>query len=670
MMRTIFGIVVVVALLLLPATAARAGEPVGLDRTIIYTMAEPTRTDQDLNLARRVGSEVLVRAWFKWHDAWDFAALAPLVPKAHAAGALLGGGVTCSALYDGENGLSAVDVLDMATRGPVGERVDAWNTPGCRHGTLSNPRYLQYVLSWCYQQIDAGADYLFMDEIDAALHRNEGFDDYSVGDFREYLLRRYGAEGEGWAGDDARWGARFKVNLADRSIASDGTVRSFAYRAYLKANGWTADPHAAANPLARDWARCRKERDDRAWKQMTDAIRAYARSKGRPVYISGNGLAKYVDLQVLGVWGLFDAKEGEPDFSVERMLDWSSAVRRGRAMVGGRRVPVVFFHDWGFGGFPWLRLAPAQRTLWNRIRGAELFAAGAIYAWPVLGPSGCNAGRDGTLDEIAHQAAFYRENRALYVDGDVRGVEAVTASQPLVSTSLWSRGGKEPALIVHVVNRQVAGGALRRRTDLALRVPTPVLPRSVRVVSPDWAGVRTARVESAPGGSGGIRLLLPELDAYAVAILEYEGALPALHMDGDRILVDRRWERPEVNQFEVDRDGRINAPEELHGLLQGKLHAELANPPTFNVNAAGPAKLSVKLRSVATLGARLEWVVDGSLVRSEAIPDLDHKNDSAATEYDKVLDFPIPPGKHSVILRNTGGDWVVLDWYRFSGLGG
>ena len=53
----------------------------------------------------------------------------------------------------------------MATRGPAGQLIAAWNEPNCRHGSLSSPTYLDYLLSSCKVQIDAGADYLFMDEI-------------------------------------------------------------------------------------------------------------------------------------------------------------------------------------------------------------------------------------------------------------------------------------------------------------------------------------------------------------------------------------------------------------------------------------------------------------------------------------------------------------------------
>jgi len=122
----------------------RHAEPVAkIEDAIVYTMNESIQSDYGLSLARNVDSDVLVRACFKWNHAQD-------------------------------------------------------------HGTLSNPAYREYLLSWCRRQIDAGIDYLFMDEINAALQPNEGFDDYSIADFRDYLIREF-VEGQGWKADDPRW---------------------------------------------------------------------------------------------------------------------------------------------------------------------------------------------------------------------------------------------------------------------------------------------------------------------------------------------------------------------------------------------------------------------------------------------------------------------------------
>ena len=323
-----------------------------------------------------------------------------------------------------------------ATHGPAGQLIDAWGEPNCRHGTLSNPAYLEYLLSSCKRQLDAGADVLFMDEINAALQADEGFDDYSVADFRKFLLGRYGKQG--WNPADIRWQSVFKIDLADPGIAPDKTMQTFQYRAYLKSLGLSSTPHAAANPLAADWNVFRDDRDDRAWKWLTDAIRAYATTKGRHILINGNGLARYVDLQVLGVRENWRTKNGRIDLFESQLDQWGSTVAAGWGMAG-RKVPVVLFHDWGFGGFPWMEVSPEDRRLWIRVRGAEIYAAGGFFAFPVHGPSGNDARQDGTLPEIARQSRFYHEHQDLYLDAELLGFESLETSETGLSLALWRR---------------------------------------------------------------------------------------------------------------------------------------------------------------------------------------------------------------------------------------
>jgi hypothetical protein len=159
---------------------------------------------------------------------------------------------------------------------------------------------------------------------------------------------------------------------------------------------------------------------------------------------------------------------------------------------------------------------------------------------------------------------------------------------------------------------------------------------------------------------------IPELEAYAVAILDYD-AVPALAMTAPRIVPAKRWERPEKNEFVVEKGGAVRDAWALNGFLQGQLHAQLCNPPTFVVNMPQGGALQVHVRAVATQGARLEGLVDDQLAKTVELPDRDGKNDGAAREYDQTYAFPIPAGKHRVTIRNTGGDWLTVDWYAFDG---
>jgi hypothetical protein len=642
-----------------PATLRRPRPVDDIREAVVYTMNETISSAEGMALARKAGSDMLVRGWFKWNNAPDFTKLAPLVPQAHAMGALFGGGITCSALYHGENGLTERQVLDMATRGAAGQLVDAWKTPGCRHGTLSNPAYREYLLSWCKQQIDNGADYLFMDEINAALQADEGFDDYSIADFRKFLLRQYGSQG--WTPGDARWRTFFKVDLDDRNVAPGATMETFHYRAYLKSLGLAAKPHAAGNPLASQWHAFREDRDDRAWKWLTDAIHAHAAAKGRRVLVSANGLARYVDLQVLGVWDKWSTAAGHIDLAENQIEEWGSTVAAGWGLAG-RRVPVVLFHDWGFGGFPWMEVSPEDRQLWIRVRGAEIYAAGGFFAFPVHGPMGNDARQDGTLAEIARQSAFYHQHQDLYLNAQLLGFEPLETSVPGLSLALW-RCDAPPSLILHVINRQAEDGKPRPRKSVAVRLPVARRPKAVRVVSPDWPGEKTGE---AVASDDRLTVTVPEVEAYSVAILDYD-SLPEVKLSGRRIAPSGQWARPAQNVFVVQKGGLVRDQWALPGMLQGNLHQDLRNPPTFVVAMPRGGALRVHVRAVATQGARLQWQVDGHVTKTIDLPDRDGKNDSRAREYDQTYELSIPPGRHRVTLDNVGGDWAAIGWYAFAG---
>jgi hypothetical protein len=642
-----------------PAPLRRAQPVADIADAMVFTMNEEINTPYGMTLARKTCSDLLIRAWFKWHNAPDWSRYRQFPPEAHALGMLFGGGITCSALYDSENNLTEAAVRDMATRDPAGNLVNAWNTPGCHHGSLSNPRYLEYLLRWCRQQIDAGADYLFMDEHTAVLEHREGYDDYSNHDFRDWLHRTYGVV-QNWSPTDARWRQQFGLDPADRSLCPDGTSASFDYRAWLRQKNCLADPLAPQNTFRDAWQKFRHDRDDRAWKQLTGDIRAYAASKGRRVFISANGLARYVDLQVLGVWDAWRIRGDRVELGGSQLDAWSQSVRRGHALAG-HRVPVVFFHDWGFGGFPWLRVPPSDRELWMRVRGAEIYAAGGFFAFPVTGPFGCDALKDGTLGTIAHLTRFYREQSDLYRHAKPVALDALKTDAADLGTALAIRSDP-PALILHLINHATRDHQLQPRQNICVDLPVSTIPTAVAVVSPDGAG--TAHLDKA---GDHLRLRLEKLEAYAAVVLSYP-ALPTLTTNyAPHLVPENRWAKPARSDFTVLPGGEVEHELDLISPLQGRLHQHLRNPPTFVINAPQGGQLLVHVRAVATAGARLELREGTQMLQAFDLPDRDGKNDGSAHEWDRTLTFNLPPGQHRLTLDNTGGDWAALDWLCFCG---
>jgi hypothetical protein len=645
-----------------------------INQAVVFTINETTASEDALRAARKVGSDVLIRGWFKWREAPPVSQWASIPPQVRRLGGLFGGGITCSALYDDENGITRPQLLDMATRGPAGQLIDAWETPGIRHGSLSSPAYRDYLFGWCRQQIDAGVDYLFMDEHAAALSGLEGYDDHSLADFRRYLSTAC-PQTQGWQGGDPRWTSLYGIELTDPQVCPDGTIRTFDYRGFLKSKGWTQDPTAGANALAPLWLAFRDWRDDAAWKDLTQRIREYGRSQGRRILISANGMARDVDLQVLGVWGQWRTHDGQVDLSENQVPVWRSIVRRGQ-QVAGKPVPVVLFHDWGFGDppFPWLAVRPSERELWMRTRGAEIYAAGGFFAFPVLGPFGCNAEQDGSLAVIQRLTAFYQRNRELLLAGRYVGSESLAASAGDLSLAAWW-SDQPPRLIVHAVNRRVGAHAdhdsrqLETQTDVKIRVPAVArLPESATAVSPDWDGELPIHCR---GIEDGVEITLPRLEASAMMILGWSGLTPPLDLsrlnDPLRVVPVPLWSRSTRNEFPVQTDGTIVGDDQLNGFLQGRLHEHLRNPPTFLMHALEPGRLLVKVRAVATGGAKLVWSVDGQLQKTVDLPDRDQQNDGSAAEYDQIVELPIPAGRHRLTLDNQGADWLTISWYQFDG---
>ena len=238
-------------------------------------------------------------------------------------------------------------------------------------------------------------------------------------------------------------------------------------------------------------------------------------------------------------------------WSVHDFQEWAASVQAGWALAG-QNVPVVFFHDWGFGGFPWMKVSPVDRRLWMRVRGAEIYAAGGFFAFPVHGPFGNDALRDGTIGEVARQAAFYQRNKALYLNARLAGFEPLATREPLLSLSLWRRDDP-PTLLLHVINRLVKDGKPTHRQDIAIQLPASRLPKAVHIVSPDWEGERAGRITS---DKRAVTVSIPELEAYALAILDYD-AVPELSMSARRIVPPKRWDRPEKNEFVVEKGGSV-----------------------------------------------------------------------------------------------------------------
>lgn len=644
------------------AFAAEAPPDTDVNDLVVWSVNEYIQGDYGIELAAQVPSQVLLRPWFKWANAHDYAREKWVIPRVHANGQLFGGGLTMSAVYRGENGIDEKTFLDLTTRTPSNKLYPAFGRGDYYHGTLSNPRYVDYCLKWAFQQIDAGVDHLFMDEVNAVHGPLEGYDDYAIKDFGAWLLSQY----DDRTPTDDRWRSLFAMPRDDDTVGFRDSLARFHYREYLKSHNLTKKPWTAENRLLPMWAQFKSERDGRVWEDVCDRIRLYARGKGRRVLIAANGLNRYVDHQIQNLWRDHLCLDRDERIDASRSLyRWAEGqVVQSRSLLG-RDVPIVVFHDWGF-GMPWQTISVEARNLWLRVYAPELYAAGVYFAFPVHGPFGCDSQKDGTLPTIQQMAGFFRRYAEYYRVDDRSFLDAsqVDVSNDKVTVSLVEKP-KARRRLIHFVNHSFIDGRMKTLDGIDVGLPSIERPKRLTVVSPDREGEQAIRFEHEDGV---VSFRLPPLEYYDLAVLEYETMTPAAdgQMERNIVIAPRPfWARASLSRFMIGEDGRVPNPDQICAYVHGNYHPQLRNNPTFVVDYARTGKFEVHVNSVATQGAVLEVHVDGKPALRETIADRDKRNDAFAGEIEEVYAVVVPQGRHFIRVDNTGGDWLTVDRYIF-----
>lgn len=128
------------------------------------------------------------------------------------------------------------------------------------------------------------------------------------------------------------------------------------------------------------------------------------------------------------------------------------------------------------------------------------------------------------------------------------------------------------------------------------------------------------------------------------------------------------WEPSKANKpttVEITKEGKITITDEISGLLHGITnHADDHNPVTFATNLPHPVKLKISVTGVSGHGgAHLVAKLDGNTALDKDMPDPDDKaNLDTLHQYDGIYEVMIPAGKHSLVVVNTGTDWIFVDY--------
>lgn len=133
----------------------------------------------------------------------------------------------------------------------------------------------------------------------------------------------------------------------------------------------------------------------------------------------------------------------------------------------------------------------------------------------------------------------------------------------------------------------------------------------------------------------------------------------------------RAWAPASFNRpahIRISRFGAVSGDLPLSALQHGLGgHKPLHNPVTFNVNFSAPTSFVLDVGDVSGYGgARLDVKVDGKLVLNESLTDRpDPKDKTLLRQYRGPRRVPVPAGRHTIRVENTGPDWFEVLRYAF-----
>jgi hypothetical protein len=541
--------------------------PLPLDDVTVFAFSQ-VDTNGGVNSATNVKSRVddpqlldlapdmVIRAWAQWghygvaKDDFQF----PYINRCHNAGIrYFMGGATATMLFREQ--VSDKQFDDMTTRDDEDNQVPHTAiADGAYRATLANPAFRKKLVEYVEAQIDGGVDGLHFEEINGAYQGadflgNEGFDDYHLADFNAYL-QDLSSKSVDFAARNLMTGAhrlRFDVPAGDLK-------QNFNYRAYLHDHGWSGDPFAADNPLAKVWGRTTINRPKpgaetfvdsaepyRYWKEIVDQLRDYAWTNwNRKLLITAEGIYPFVDFQSVGLDdNNTDSPDGNPikylpltddrthlDGTQSLQLPFRHLKEQSERFAPG--APVVLFFDGRWNDYDNLASDGDRQDFW-RLYAAEAYANGLFFAFQLKSSVGGdntepNATQLGVMPLFKTLAAFYRAHSALY-HGVAWSPAPATTLLPgaMIAVNDQPRSKDDPALgrrLVHIVNHQYQPGTgIIPQPNVRVAIASDVRPETIMLASPDLP--RDAGPLPFDYDGATVIVTIDNLVAYDVIILSY-----------------------------------------------------------------------------------------------------------------------------------------------------
>ena len=138
------------------------------------------------------------------------------------------------------------------------------------------------------------------------------------------------------------------------------------------------------------------------------------------------------------------------------------------------------------------------------------------------------------------------------------------------------------------------------------------------------------------------------------------------------------WGKATGSDFAIEPDGRLTGEGTFSSFLYAPSKPNERTPLRFRVTCPQGGRLSFHIGTVS-VAARLQVLVDGRVAWEKEFkagpPGEGEYQQTKWVEqfkmwqstYDAQYTVDLPPGEHTVELRNEGSDWIEVDRYRFTG---
>ncbi len=571
----------------------------------LYNYSHPDQQILDLK------PDMSIRSWNKWNTTgnspMDFNF--DIVKQYHNNGTIFIGGIT-SSVHFLEESADSTEYFDLITKNASNNLViHSYLRTNSARANLANPAYRDYQVKMVKIQIDGGVDGMFFDEVisgfeGSSFNGNEGFDDYTIADFNEYLINKY----PNYTKSD--WIDKFGMtdtNFIDPLKSHNDLINNFNYREYLAVNDWTNNPLTSSNSLASEWGKLIPNRPDittdnflavytmKYWKDIVTRVRAYAKETyGKEFLITSNGIFPYVDFNSVGMynWNKDDkgnealyvpVKNGKLEGQISLQSVFKSLYTKSKLTSGD--VPTLLFIDWPTQMMDdYNKLSVEEHKNYWKIYAAEAYANGLFMTFHLMTSisTDTTAKEKGILDFFKTYSAFYRDNKFLF-QNNILLDQSLQLSHNNINNSLMKYNNSD-LLSIHLVNHNyTAGTGINLQSNLEIKLSIDSIPNNIYSLSPDQTEIKSIDFKHS---NDQLTISLDVLNYYKVLVLDYGNSSLSIESKQIASLSPKIFPNPSNGLINIQFDqiiwSKIQGKEAIISDINGKTikHFEIENKTT------------------------------------------------------------------------------------------